>query len=271
MRAAWAWTPTLCTTRARATCSPLPTWRACAQCAPRCKTRTQADPGQLHAPTDAPGIMGTVPDSRPCAAARPARGRHAECAPRDPWDPAALPCVRAPAALDRLRGPSAPPGRACGRAQVEQALLAAAPYPQFCLTAYNASAALGCAAPTSLLAFLYAPAAATTSGVVGYGADPAPGLAQAAAFMAADPAAFGFFFDAGFAPGNLTAAYVRSLVPLGAPLAGYASPADRCAGNPTLTLLCAALRAHACCDAPCRSADGRWVRPPCSRAAARPV
>jgi hypothetical protein len=50
--------------------------------------------------------------------------------------------------------------------------------------------------------------------------------------MAADPVAFGFFFDAGFAPGNLTAAYVRSLVPLGAPLAGYASPADRRAGNP---------------------------------------
>ncbi len=158
----------------------------------------------------------------------------------------------------------APPARARARAQVEQALLAAAPYPQFCLTAYNGSAALGCAAPTSLLAFLYAPAAAAAGGVVGYGADLAPGLAQAAAFMAADPAAFGFFFDTGFAPGNLSAAYVRSLVPLGAPLAGYASPADRRAAR-------AAPRAHACPGAPCRRADGRWVRPPCSRAAACPV
>ena len=115
------------------------------------------------------------------------------------------------------------------RPQVEQELLAAAPYPQFCLQTYTANTALGCAAPASLLTFLYTPAAPNARGIVSYGSSLAPGLDQTAAFMAADPAAFGFFFDTGFAPGNLTAAYVRSLLPLGAPLSGYASPTDRCA------------------------------------------
>ncbi len=92
------------------------------------------------------------------------------------------------------------------------------------MEAYNGSTPLGCAPPASLLTVMYD---AAPDGSAGYGADLAPGFDARLAYMASDPAVFGFFFDLGFSPSNPTAQYVRSLVPLGAPLATYSSATDR--------------------------------------------
>ena len=113
--------------------------------------------------------------------------------------------------------------------QVEQQLLAAPAYPTFCLEVYNGTAPLGCAPPASLLTVMYGPAPADPRSFTGYGADLAPGLNARINYMLGDPAAFSFFLDRGFAPGSPTAEYVRSLVPLGAPLAAYSSATDRSA------------------------------------------
>ena len=111
--------------------------------------------------------------------------------------------------------------------QVEQTFLAAPTYPQFCLEAYNGSQALGCAAPASLLTVLFDPAPPAPYGFTGYGASLAPGTDFRVAYIAGNLATFGFFLPKGFGPGSLAAPYVRSLLPLGAPLLGYASATDR--------------------------------------------
>ena len=127
------------------------------------------------------------------------------------------------------------------RRQVEQTLLAAAAYPQFCLEAYNGSQPLGCAAPASLLTNMFDPAPPSLYGFTGYGAGLALGTDVRVAYMAGNLATFGFFLPKGFGPGSLGAPYVRSLVPLGAPLLGYASATDRRGLTPDGALAAACL------------------------------
>ncbi|KAK9839811.1 hypothetical protein WJX81_003463 [Elliptochloris bilobata] len=119
------------------------------------------------------------------------------------------------------------PANLGGMRAIEQSLLAAPAYPKYCLEAYNGTQPLGCATPASLLTVMYDPAPPSFYGFTGYGASQAPGFDARVAFMAGAPGTFGFFFNKGFGPGNLNAEYVRSLLPLGAPLFGYTSATDR--------------------------------------------
>lgn len=74
---------------------------------------------------------------------------------------------------------------------------------------------------------MFDPAPPSPYGVTGYGGGLAPGTDFRVAYIAGNLATFGFLLPRGFGAGNLSAPYVRSLLPLGAPLLGYASATDR--------------------------------------------